>query len=1383
MATIHELQISLYNKLEQTTNFTYNQLKKKVVGNNLKPSEQLTKEELLMAIDYFQTKDTLPAKWDSRYRLEKYVLFNIKTIKQLLKLTEQQKLVGFSLIPIKGISRAMQTKLRNLSIYDASALLIRGKTQEKRNNIAKTFDIDVKLVNSWVKQADLWRIESMTADMAYLLVQIGVRHVEDLSKIDAEKALLIMERLVLAQPDFILLDSVRLNIMINEAIKYSVVLKPSQIETPEKEPKYLFKEENIEKIEFKSDMRIIKDGLGFLDDLPRVLPLPNYLAGVVYKRMRMEPGSTPFNDVLVEVNGIASSRADKTETDKTPSAYTDSEGKFRIILPEKLNLQEGITITVSQGSLKQKFMKNASDVIDAVPEQELVNKFDNLQSIKFFIEAKEDEFKELGKMKSDLDTVTEKLKDSNLNDKERESLKEKEFELRKKIKKLEDNCDDIEKEIENQKEEYEKVRKDIIDYDKTTNDLEKIFRNLLNKKNLTADIKTLTVIEEIFNGYPDVKKALPSVKLMGEGEKAIHLPTDTAPSRLFNYGILQRLVEPQIKGLDVKTGFNGNKRMELKQPIDVTNFKEQMYKDPDNYPQMVSLGIGYVLNMHQAWVPDGFALGSLIYSLILAPGEEQRLVVRESAQSYTISDNTEGIDSDAQTYKLSQVDDTTAAYNSALNQLSKGNSNYNSESNTNSFGGGYGGAVGFSWGGFLNLGSSHGFSGSKSKSSEIGSSSSSQSNSHNEASSAAQMFQHSIKSAADRISQSKRISMRTATSEESNSVATKIVANHNHSHAMTIQYWEVMRRFRLETCVDGVDLVLFVPLKLIRFLPQGQEYMANLSNFDRNAFKSRYNKLLFYADTLFDALPHKYRTGMNIIKRYAALPDWVIEKTGSNQRTLTLTFKCNLLEFDDITASLILKNGKGTISGNIIKPVAIELDTKIKTRIELKQEIRKKRDLLPSNIVTCNFTLPSHINNDDISFIRIDHSCEGLEYNLFQDNDSFSGAEREAYSKMMHEKYLLAKDNKDSKQDKIDIAHWESQLPEAYRAPIVTMSSQEIQREGAPVIADVNLTAGDDSLGVMLSNSNLCSSVTINIVNDTPIMRYAELQEIESLMHHVASQELFYSQIVWASLSEDERTIMLEQYNINMKFEDLPDNETNISGTVDIPLLNCVNVKKLLGFYGNCILLPFTYPKELADELGKTAADVQDALYRYHTHCFRVPTTTISLPTDGMIGEAVLGETNVSELIDLTRFWNWKDSPIDKMELTSDYLNNTDFPDGKATSNIAALDVQGTTPAATEKMVDLISALIAKQIPSSNNITGLDQLKDVLNVGAKSAAEGRKEVLDATTKLAEQSVEILKANNPMPKDDNKPKDDDKPKDDEGANANKKDTGSGDTPSK
>jgi len=1263
------------------------------------------------------------------------------------------------LLRIKWISPDDLSKLREYDIYDVPGLLVKGKTQEQRDELASFLGKPVSTINSWVKQADLWRVDGMTPDMACLLVQAGIRHAADLANVDPDKAIPIIRKLHELQSGLLSLtedDLFLLSVLVKKAgdltgfsinqnkfdhliisqiderkeplteLEIKNILIQSKhifslgIETYEKEPAFLFRTEKEE----KSSGKIIREGLDFLKDITLELPLPRVISGNLFMRKigQKDFSKTFFPDALVEISGITCPSSDKTEGG-SPSGYADSEGRFRVFLPEGYNFQENIVITVAKGRFKQNFIRSASEIIASVKEQGIIGDYDKLDSIDRTIE------KEKSKLAHLVDLEEEVTKTYLYSKAEINALKEE-------IKYWKEQKPKVEKKLTELNAQRDEIIEKIRDYDSTTNDLEQTLINLKNSNELEARIGDIVVIKEIFEGQrTDLEKALPTVKLMGNDDQAIHLSSDAAPSQIFNYGMLQRLVEPAI----APPVSSSQARQTLTNPVDVVRFKQSLYENPDDYPQMSTLGIGYVLNMHQAWIPDGFALGSLLYSLVLAPGEEQRLIVREKKQSYTVADEAMGYDMDTQEAKITQVDDTRAAFGYAVDQLSIGSSEYDYWAKTSTFGGGIGAAGGIA-GVFSAM---FGLSGSTSKTSGGGSASASQSNAHREASSAAQVFQHSIKSATARIQQAKRVSVRTATSEESDSAATKIIANHNHSHALTIQYWEVMRRFRLETCIDGVDLVLFIPLRLVRFLPNGERYSMNLSDlsaFTQSKFQNRYEMLLKYADTIFFALPGPYRTGMNLIKRYGAMPKWKMEQE-AEERRLTLKFNCNLMSFDDIEISLTLKNGKGVIAGNVdYDPNPLALDT-YKTKLELKKAIRAERNKsgLSTTLVTCTFWIPSGITDDDLSFIRIEHMCEQIEYELHQvDRDELTRAQRFAYDNWLRKLKNLAEDDVSSGKDRNKIEHYQSQLPEAFRTPVAYLSPREIMAEGAPIISNDDLFFSDDEkVPKMMSGSSLRGSVTISIRNNTPVLRYSEVQQMEGLMHHVAEGAFHYSQIVWASLSEDERAMMLEQYTIDMNFDAVSGEDRNIN----IPLLNCVNVKKLLGFYGNCMLLPFTYPQELADELGKTAADLQESLYRYHTNAFRVPTTTISLPTDGMIGEAVLGETNVSEKIDITRFWNWKDSPIEKMELNKDYLNNTDYLAEKATKDIAALNLKGADIPAARDVNDLISGLAAKQAPSFENITGLDQLKDIVNEATKSAAAGRKEALDTSHQFASSAMQ------------------------------------------
>lgn len=1314
-----------------------------------------------------------------------------------------------SLIPVKGIDVERRKHLSQMGILTSPDLLQQGRSIEQRKNIAiNLLNMEmgiresshkyeswknkyIKYVNSWVKQINLWGVNGMDPDTAYFLVELGVRHIEDLSKVDANKAYDIMICLHNNQPQFKLLTIDKLENLIKNSktvssknpeyqerlikrINHSLVRTPiksrefkrfknilskvdmddimggNSIESDDPVPTFLFRDNiNEELLKNPTDnMEVIQKGLGFLQDIELSLPLPRTLRGSIYMLRsgeslpREEDGRKEyaFHDALVELSGISSSSEDKTEDSSKPQAYTDSNGDFVIMMPDKYNMQEAVTITISKGSNKQKFTLSASDIIDHVHKQKILKAFNELDLIHLDIQEDQEKLDFIARISEIEEDPTVDISDED----------------RIRYNQLSPKKDMILKEIELLESKRKELEALIRDSDHSTNDLERILRNLTLSDNLTSDFRKEPFVlnEDIFRGYrTDQKKVLPSVKLMGNDNEAIYLPTDTAPSKVFNYSMLQRLVEPAISPLaDPK---NDNPRISLAQGVDVMKFKNTIASSPEQWPQMSSLGIGYILNMHQAWVPDGFALGSLLYSLILAPGEEQRLVVREKSQSYSITDTADGSDYSSQNYASSQFDNTTATYEYALGQLSEANSNYKYSTRSSSFGISAG-ASGF--------GAMLGLSGGVSKTSGKASSSASQSNAHNEASNAAQGFQHQIKSSSEKVSQANRLSISMATGEESNSVATRIIANHNHSHTMTIQYWEVMRRYRLETCVDGVDLVLFVPIKLINFL-NGQDYQLNTSRFDITAFNRRYETILKFADVLAPALPYKYRTGLNLITKYAAYPNWILENTTLSQRNMELTFKGLFLPFDDISVTMYFKNGKGRIAGDLSyerTPLYENHETTSSLKEEIKELRNKNRDSKKSNNTsyfkdcTCSFTLPANITDDDISYIKIQHSYDELKYTLFKDLFAKGQDGKDAsklYENLMKEIFNLAKDEKNNEGDLKNIAHYEAMLPESWVTPNISLSTRELRSLGVPTISDVNIRASSgNNLTAMLSSSLLSPSITLTISTNAPTLRYSQLQQIESTMHHIVSDTMSYSQVVWASLSSDERALMLEQYTIDMPKGDFSKNDGENEATL-FPLLNCINVQKLLGFYGNCMLFPFTYPEKLADTIGKTSVELQDSLYKYHTNYFRVPSTVISLPTDGMIGEAVLGETNVSEKIDLTRFWNWKDSPIDSMSIDSSYLNNSDFLADKKTKDLSAFNPQGITPTSAVTTTDLISALVSKDTPKFDNITGLDNLKEILKEGTDSSSKGRGDALTASREMIKTAMDYAFKNEQLEKQD------------------------------
>ena len=103
--------------------------------------------------------------------------------------------MGDSLIPVKGIGVAMEAKLIEQGIPDIPAFLEKAATPELRSALSLKIKVNEKSIYYWVKQAELMRVEGVNADISDLLVKIGVRDVEDLSRLNSEMALPLMRNL------------------------------------------------------------------------------------------------------------------------------------------------------------------------------------------------------------------------------------------------------------------------------------------------------------------------------------------------------------------------------------------------------------------------------------------------------------------------------------------------------------------------------------------------------------------------------------------------------------------------------------------------------------------------------------------------------------------------------------------------------------------------------------------------------------------------------------------------------------------------------------------------------------------------------------------------------------------------------------------------------------------------------------------------------------------------------------------------------------------------------------------------------------------------------------------------------------------------------------
>ena len=245
-----------------------------------------------------------------------------------------------------------------------------------------------------------------------------------------------------------------------------------------------------------------------------------------------------------------------------------------------------------------------------------------------------------------------------------------------------------------------------------------------------------------------------------------------------------------------------------RRPVDLDN-PIKWQDAPDEHEnlkiyQAVTIATGHILHYKSKFKADGYSLGDLLYSLALAPGQKKEIVVFDATHTLLGSETQQITQRENIAANLINERDITDQLGGNLNESLRG------QSSSNTSGVSAGGGLGFSYGGF---GVSLGVSG--------GSSSSEGSSSQNSARDISQFFgeklRQSITQNADSYRQLNASVVTTVKENQKYSATTEVVANHNHCHALTILYFEVLRHFAVYQELSSVEECVFVPFLMTNF--------------------------------------------------------------------------------------------------------------------------------------------------------------------------------------------------------------------------------------------------------------------------------------------------------------------------------------------------------------------------------------------------------------------------------------------------------------------------------------------------------------------------------------------------------------------------------------
>ena len=228
--------------------------------------------------------------------------------------------------------------------------------------------------------------------------------------------------------------------------------------------------------------------------------------------------------------------------------------------------------------------------------------------------------------------------------------------------------------------------------------------------------------------------------------------------------------------------------------------------------QAVTVATGHILHYKALFKADGYSMGDLIYSLPLAPGQKKEIVVFDASHTLVGAESQSLNQNERLAMGLVDERDITNQLAGSLLESLRGSSNANTSGVSAGFGtGGQGsggtGAYGGSGSAVL------GIAGGVAKAN----STASQDSSRDVSQFFGEKLRQSVMQNAEGYRQLNASVVTTVQEGQRYGVTSEVVANHNHCHALTMMYFEVLRHYAIFQELSSVEECLFVPFLLTRF--------------------------------------------------------------------------------------------------------------------------------------------------------------------------------------------------------------------------------------------------------------------------------------------------------------------------------------------------------------------------------------------------------------------------------------------------------------------------------------------------------------------------------------------------------------------------------------
>ncbi|HEX5601191.1 MAG TPA: hypothetical protein VFX63_01530, partial [Pyrinomonadaceae bacterium] len=611
---------------------------------------------------------------------------------------------------------------------------------------------------------------------------------------------------------------------------------------------------------------------------------------------------------------------------------------------------------------------------------------------------------------------------------------------------------------------------------------------------------------------------------------------------------------------------------------------------PEFY-QATSIAHGHILHFKQEWRADGYSLGEVVRSIPLAPGQKKQIATLEWDRVDTAA-RTEATDStEAISATLSRDRDIDEIANVAFSESLRGGS----RATTYAGGGGFGLAIGplvIGGGGGAAKASSTAWS----------------DNSRNLSGQTLNQLRDRVSQGVSAVRNQRSTVVETVGQSERVTATTEVIANYNRCHALTIQYFEVLRHFAVHERIASVQECLFVPLEMITFDDA---------------------KVLRWHDILLNSCRDRRVTpGFEAIRRLnspeAPPPDRRYADDPIEEMNGSLRIRISIARPKDPTdVNAVVQDTEWRFFGWILRLNPEVLYERYK-RDQAKRD-RIFRDEIAPEI--------AHAFLESLRVMLVDR--DGREHDA---GFGITVASRYTENGIME----------------VELNNTGTG-PRLTRAQIAGLSIQtdfELPEFSKVVVESAAASYATERFSGSLFGRSLLGSVFTSQVNDDVVKgdpaflsasqltraeernQLAEMRRLRRrLLRHLNDNIEYFHRSIWLAMDANRRYMLLDG------FEAPRAAGRSVASVVE---------NRLIGIVGNCLVMPVAAGFQLDPVLAAALEedeDPQKALERLY-EVEPVPLRRLSVPTKGVFAEAMPGACNSCEVIEEDRFWRWKDFPL-----------------------------------------------------------------------------------------------------------------------------------------